>query len=280
MQRGNQPHEGGDSMRRKAFLSAFVFVTALLISCQAFSLELPWQISAFFVQERFFEDSSKNITRVYFEIKDAAGTVYSQSDLLASCQLLEPGSVTPLVITPTYIPFREIDGGYDGPTGRWSYGAEYTGSGYSFALPAGSFKAGTYKLDIIFDTFPLTKDFYSTGTVTLPIISSKKLKPKFDKAGNLYAEWPVPIELYLSNPTLSTSSRIDIEVRQGSNYIGTLITRVPTHMGRVFFPANVINTIRSWGGDTYLIRAQMRANDNSTRTLSNWMPLKFPKASN
>lgn len=259
--------------RRKLSVALFIVFTLSLASqaiaasaVQAAGAATP-AISWFYVHHRTFE-ADPAINRLSVGFKDASSGVPLLGDNLTSLTLYDPnGDEVPVPQLTFYPAVYEIDGEYDGKTGIWNYGEPYLVADYRADLDQ-ELVVGTYHLVAVFDGVELEASFNFTGVVDLPIVPASSIKSKIDASGNLICTWAVSYELSKHNPSLATWTRVGIEVKKKGKIIGGLWYRVPTHLGRVFVPKEVIDAIKGFGGSNYTIGIMVRTNDNSTRAHS------------
>jgi len=121
--------------------------------------------------------------------------------------------------------------------------------------------------------FVLDKDF--GGIKDLPIIPSDSIFFRRDSEGNIIWTWDVPEGI---SRDLETSVRAFIDMYDDNEWKGDLTVKVPTHLGRVFIPADVFQSIEGradeLGCDTLKVCIQLRTNDNYNRTYSNSITLE------
>jgi len=118
------------------------------------------------------------------------------------------------------------------------------------------------------------ESYYSfNGHVGLPIIPASSFKYRFDQDGNFIWEWSVP---YYLDPSLETSVWAMIKIYQGDDNIGSVGCKLPTHLGRLFVPYDVIDMVKA-EGDLFELQIQLRTNDRNNKIYSKSVNLKFPK---
>jgi hypothetical protein len=219
------------------------------------------------------------VKRLYFQIKD--GENFVRDDLLTSVKLLNPSNKR-LALSGMSFTTNDLGmwAGYNASTGQWIYdGVVHDESGYFCSIDAKRLPTGPYRLVVIYNGIKIEKtDYNFNGLVRLPVIAGSTIKPKLDSKGNLFCTWKIPNSAFYltdNNPQLAISTRAVIDVYEGSTYKAYIQTTVPIHMGQVFFPADIIDKLKTLGGDTYRFRVQNRSNDNNNRTYSDYVDLNL-----
>jgi hypothetical protein len=253
--------------RKNVILLVTVFLV-LGFACQAAA---EYFLSVFWVQHRKFENGD-DFSRLLIQFKDGAGN-WVTDDILASASLKDPaGSDVPILELSHYID-TVLSGNYDWKQGRWYYPAAFgVDAGYTGKVSE-PLKPGKYVLEAVDkDQKKYTGEFYINGIVKLPLISSKTIKPSFDKDGNLICQWAVPWVLGQKNPDWDTFTQAVINIYDGQTLTGVMYVRVPTYMGRLFVPSSVLDLLRA-KGSSFEISVNLRTNDNNNRIYSNRIPL-------
>jgi hypothetical protein len=257
--------EGAGTMKAKGLIGLLVAVVTLGLASQAMA---AYRIGYFHVQSRIYEDGTK-FNRFYMDFRDENNQLLAE-DLLdsSSVVLTDPnGQRLPVQDLVFYID-RELDGKYDDAKGIWQYNPDFVPMpGYCAVVP-GVLVPGVYHLAVLYNGESLEQTYTVNRIVDLPITPAAKINCKA-QYGNLICQWPVPMDLSRTDPTLETSARVCIDVIKASKIVAYVYVTVPMHMGRLYLPASVVNTIRNENGDSYQIQIQLRTNDNNNRSYSN-----------
>jgi len=249
---------------KKLIVALFTLCTLAVASEAIAAPAIAW----FFVQHRSVEDGTE-IHRLGFAFKDAKTGAYLLKNKLESVTLFDPTGAEMTIPEPIFSGvYTAIDGEYDGKTGIWNYGQAYKTADYKADLEQ-ELVVGTYHLVAVFDGTEVDATFNFTGTVDLPITPASSIKSGLDPSGNLICTWTVPYDLSRNNPSLATWARATIDIKKNGKIIGSLYYRVPTHLGRVFIPKTIVDTLKGLGGSSYAMTIMLRTNDNSVRALSN-----------
>lgn len=251
-------------MTRRALIVGFFILLSLALASQAVAAPA---VSWLYVQHRTYQDG-RELNRLSFGFKDASSNAPLLGDNLTSVTLHDPNGKEVAVPKPIFFPaYTAIDGQYDDKTGIWSYGEPYQIAEYYADLEQ-ELIVGRYHLIVVFADTLVDATFNYTGAVDLPIVPASSIKSTLDASGNLISSWAVSYELSKSNPSLATFARVTIDIKKNGEIIGCIYYRVPTHLGRLFLPKALVDTIKGIGGTNYAISVMLRTNDNSNRAYS------------
>ena len=173
---------------------------------------------------------------------------------------------------------NSINAEYDCNASRWDFdrwGAEH---GYDHGVDFnGTLQPETYYMLVKLkdgQEFVLDKDF--GGIKELPIIPSDSFYLRQDSEGNAIWTWDIPEGI---SQDWDTSVRAYIEMFNNSGEsMGSMNVKVPTHLGRVFIPSDVVQSFEArmseLGAETVKLCVQLRTNDNCNRSYSNSITLE------
>ncbi len=250
-----------------ALLTVFSLgVLTQTIAVAAAGAEVTPAFEFFYVQHRTYQDGTV-LNRLAFGFEDADTGARLLEDKLESVTLFDPTGAEVTVPEPIFSGVYEArDGEYDGKTGIWWYGNPYPTADYKADLEQELIE-GVYNLSAVFDGKEVNGSFNFSGAKALPIIPGSSIKSKLDASGNLICTWAVSYDLSETAPWLQTSVRVLIDIKKKGKIVANISYRVPTHLGRLFMPKDIVDAVKSLGS-SYLITIQMRTNDSSTRTYS------------
>jgi hypothetical protein len=247
---------------RRILVSLLIFLFGLSsIASASMTLDFWW------VQRREYQNGTSQ-HRAAFAMKDQAGN-YILQDVLSHIELYDPEGIP---IQPTNVAFdgtyKSVNVGYDSNNGRWYAGDTLEDiSSYiiNFVAPL---KTGSYRL-VVKDQSDIQYEAYArfNGLQDIPKISSETICAFKDGEGNLIWSWDGPAD-YFSNASTSIRTYA-MAYDENDNYIGETYTKVPTHFGWAFAPANLLQQLEEAGGKTFKVGVQIRTNNNNNRTYSN-----------
>ena len=226
-----------------------------------------------YLQNRRYEDGQSR-NKLYLTLNDEQ-CKQIQEDVHPVVELYNPTgtqlALSPFNGTSAWDPAQLLSGWYDSNTGQFSYGDSFwidPAYAYTFAEPL---VPGQYRIVVTIPGYPSFEYLIDYGgSIDVPWISADSFHARFDDGGNLLWSWKPPESL---DPSLSTSLRAFIGTLSGGSPTDKLsYITLPTHLGFVFVPADVITFLQ--GGDEALtLRIGLRRNNNFNRAYSNRIPL-------
>ena len=219
-----------------------------------------------YAQHRVYENGSE-YNRLLFGLIDLYDdSYYTPDDIIQSVTFYDPkGSEVPLS-NMTYHSRKSFHGIYNARDSRWIYDQEpFFESSYIAQLEI-PLVPGEYRLEAIDNEgYSYESSFEFNEQIDLPIISANTFQGYFDNLGNFRCKWDIP--LHLSND-LRTSARAFIDSCMDDTCVAELSVRMPSHLGYIFVPSEIIQLLRS-EGNLLKFGVQLRTNDNNNRSYSN-----------
>jgi hypothetical protein len=230
-------------------------------------------IKSHYLQNRSFEDGrSKN--KLYFTLKDEHCNEI-QEDVHPVVELYDPVgtqlALSPYNGTSAWDAAWLLSGWYDSNTGQFSYGDSFwIDPAYAYTFSE-SLVSGQYRLVVTVPGYPSFEFLIDyDGSIEIPCISADSFHVRFDGDGNLLWSWKPPQSI---DPSLSTSLRAFIgTISGGSRTDKLLYIKLPSHLGFVFVPADVITSFQG-GDETLTFLIGLRRNNNFNRSYSTTIPL-------
>ncbi|MFC1863218.1 hypothetical protein ACFL1Z_04610 [Thermodesulfobacteriota bacterium] len=229
----------------------------------AFSLELSW----FYVQHREYANG-KSVNRLGFGLTDEKGQSITDDNIVKSVTLFDPyGNVVNLPPSEFYID-EEIYGYYDGKNSQWNYRDEWQVVSWFRADFSEPLIPGIYRLIIETQDGRESELTYKFNKlIRLPILSSSSIRLNTDSFGNVVWKWDIPEELGRLAFNHKTTARAAIEVFKNQKNVAFFSVKVPSHMGYIFIPRDLVQSINK-KGDKFGLKIQLEAKDNNYRTYS------------
>jgi hypothetical protein len=238
-----------------------LFMISMVFPCLA---NATYHLEWFSVQNRVYENGNHQ-NRLMFDCKDANGN-YAPTDVLGSVVLTDPNGKI-VDVKPSFYSYVEVDGYYDTNNGQWVYSKNtpYLYSGY-WSKFSDQLIVGQYHLKFTDkDGEASEKDFVINQIVDLPIIPTSSYTFHVDQNVDLIWQWQVPDYI---DPSLQTSARAWIDCYdENDKLIAEVLVRIPTQMGFLFVPRNVVEQLVLIG-KKFGFGTQIRTNDNNNRSYS------------
>lgn len=243
----------------------FIFAFSLIFPCLA---NATYHLNSFTVNNRIFEDGNQ-FNRLTFEVVDN-NSQYPSTDVMGSITLTDPNGQN-LVVTVKYASYFAIQGIVNLNNGMTTYQPEFLYSYYSNDFSY-NLVTGTYKLTFTDkDGEVSNKNFTFNGIVNPPLIPSNSYNYYFDKDGNFFWRWQqVPS---LMDPNIYSIKASIVVYDKLENFIGEVISSIPTNIEQMFVPKEIFNMVLSRG--TLKLQTQVRTKDNNNRAYSNEVPINI-----
>lgn len=227
------------------------------------------KIDYMWLQHRKYEDG-REYNRLCFQLKDETGNWISE-DIIESVELTDPNGNLVSISDGMFEQWEILYGRYDCGIGQWIYDDKFVPSSSYFYFIDEPLIEGNYHLTLFDrDGNIYEGDYMFNGLANLPVIPRRSFRIRFDRFGNFIWEWAVP---YYIDPGLETSVKAFIYIYNHEDMTKFLHVSVPTHMGRIFVPSEIVEMIKAEGDRVELV-IELRTNDNNNRTYSN--PRKLP----
>ena len=226
------------------------------------------------VQKRTYE-SGKIVNRLAFTVQDQHGN-YPQTDVVQTIVLVGPTGAPVSLASHTFMAHDQLDGSFETSSGEWDYDAEFISTNYWIADFPEELVEGNYTLTVIdtngqaMENDPATR--YFGGVVELPQISSKSFRGFEDTGGNLLWQWDLPAAMATQSLSDNVDLRCMLDVFNGDDYAALVWINVPSGMGGVMVPSNVMDLIRQ-KGDNFELSLQIRDIANTNRYYSSKIKL-------
>jgi len=239
-------------------------VVLILLAGNVFATEVSWM----YVQNRRYENG-RDINRLAFGLVDGNGHIVTDGSSVADVKLYAPNGAPVALSKYRFDSDEEIFGIYDAIKSQWHYSDTWQFDSWFRADFSELLVSGIYRLKVTTvdgDTTEGTCKFRSL--VDLPIISARSFKFYPDSLGNIIWKWDIPDNLGHMVFSHQTEARASIDIYRNENNVAYFFVKIPSHMGYVFIPRNLVQKINT-KGDQYGLRIQLETRDKNSRTYSN-----------
>ena len=246
----------------KKILAVIVCLFCLAIE-NAFSAQVAWM----YVQHRDYEDG-RSLNRLSFGLTDENGQYLRNDDSVTDVKLYDPNGKTVNLPPHNFDSDEEMYGSYDGKNSQWHYGDDWRFGSWFSANFSVSLIPGIYRLKVTTDAGQVAeRTFEFSKIVKLPIFSSNSIQLHPDSFANVIWTWTIPEDLGRLAFNHKTRARATIDIYKNQQIVAWVSITVPSHMGYVFIPHDVVQKIIS-KGDRFGLRIQLETRDNGSRTYS------------
>ncbi len=238
--------------------------SALLCSAGAAqALDIVWMQ----VQHREYGEG-KSFNRLGFGLTDERGQYLPDGSAVRDVQLFDPAGKQLPLSKVVFASDVEIFGTYDAKNSQWRYTRTWQPESWFSATISAPLTAGVYVLKVTAgDGRAAESTFTFNRRVKLPVIDAGTFRIAPDGEGNLLWRWKVPDELGALSLGQKMRARAAVDIFQNSRAVAYFSVILPVHMGFVFVPRRVVETINR-KGDRFAFKIALETRDKNNRTYS------------
>ena len=239
---------------------------------------VPYRIEDSFLAHQINEQGG-NRNLLAFNVRDTSGD-YVTGNMLTVNQLLAP-SGSPVPIEPVQFSgaYQELEGEYDAEDGQWHYESAFSPNSMFTTTFDGALAVGTYRLLVTTDNGLLySVPFQATPQVELPVLSSTTFSSYKDSGGNLFINYKAPYDEVFLAAGLNTEAIAFVDAYEGATLSARMEINMPTHLGHIAVPANVVQLFEAQGTDrrVTLILHEQEGSNASFSTAAPLIPAAGP----
>jgi len=248
-----------------------IFVS-LVVFCSA-SLALAADIVWMQVQHRKY-DGGGSFNRLGFGMTDVRGDYLKDGNSIREVKLFDPAGKELNLPKVKFASDVEIFGTYNAKNSQWRYTRIWQLESWFSATMGALLSPGVYVLKVITaDGKAAESSFAFNRLVELPVIDADTFRVTGDKAGNLTWKWKVPVELGPLSVSHKMRARAAIDIFKNGDAVGYFSVILPVHMGIVFVPRPVVETLNR-KGDRFEFKIALETRDKNNRTYSRPLVIK------
>ena len=248
-------------MKKLAFLILCIFLN---ITGNALAVEISWM----HVQHREY-GSGKKFNRLGFGLIDDHGYYVTSSKNIIDIKLYNADKKELTLSKVKFDSIEEVSGVYDYKNSQWFYNKDWQFESWFSARIAEPLSPGVYRLIInTADGKSAERTFIFHHRVSLPIVDFNSFNIDIDQTGNLIWTWRIPVELGQLSIDHKMRARAAIDISKNEKPVGYFSIILPIHMGYVFIPWDVIQSIGQ-KGNKFEMKISLETRDKNNRTYSN-----------
>ena len=253
-------------MNRIIFIVLCIF---FYITGNALAIEISWM----HVQHREY-GNRKSFNRLGFGLIDDHGNYITNNKNIIEIKLYNADKKELKLSRVKFDSVEEVSGSYDYKNSQWYYNKDWQFESWFSARIEDSLTPGIYRLNITTaDGKSVKRTFVFNNRVSLPIVDSKSFKIDMDQAGNLIWSWRIPVELGQLSLDHKMRARVAIDISKNEKPVGYFSIILPVHMGYVFIPRDVIQSMGQ-KGNKFEMKISLETRDKNNRTYSNPLIVK------
>ncbi len=245
----------------------------LVFAGSAQAAEISWM----YIQHRIYENG-RSFNRLAFGLTDDNGRDQISDANFANVRLSDPRGFFVKLSDYKFSMDEEIYGTYDPMRSQWHFNEEWQVDSWFRANFDEPLIPGVYRLKVSMpDGRTAEYEFNFKGVVALPVITSHSFELHSDPFGSLIWTWDIPDILNQMVLNLQTVVKASIDIYKESKQVGYFFIKLPTHMGYLFIPRNIVQKI-SAKGDQFGLRVQLETRNSNTRAYSDTLIIRDLKA--
>ncbi len=248
-------------MKKITFL---VLCIILYVPGNALAVEISWM----HVQHREY-GSGKSLNRLGFGLIDDHGYYIANDKDIIEIKLYNSDKKELKLARVKFDSVEEVSGAYDFKSSQWFYNKDWQFESWFSARITDSLSPGIYRLEInTADGKSAQRTFIFHNRISLPIVDSKSFNIDMDQDGNLVWSWRIPVELGQLSIDHKMRARAAIDISKNEKPVGYFSIILPVHMGYVFIPRDVIQSMGQ-KGNQFEMKISLETRDKNNRTYSN-----------
>ena len=259
--------EGGYQKMKKTLF--FAFCIFFLVASNGFAFDIAWM----YVQHREYGNGN-TLNRLGFGLVDENGEYLTTGKNITEVKLLDPAKKELKLSPVKFASDDEIFGSYDFLKSQWYYNKTWQPESWFRAQILDSLNPGIYWLKVATaDGKTAERTFAFNRQGALPIIDSSSFRLTPDPFGNLIWTWNIPMELGHLSLSHKMRARAAIDIYKNEAEVGYFSIILPVHLGYVFIPRDVAETM-NLKGDRFDLKVSLETGDKNNRTYSKPFTIK------
>lgn len=240
-----------------------LIIIFFLWASNSLAVEISWMN----IQHRIYENG-RTRNRLSFGLVDENGQNVSSDENITAVALLDPNGRGVKLSEYKFNQDEEIYGIYDSMRSRWHFTQEWQQDSWFSADFSEPLISGPYRLKVTGNKKNTAEFTFNFGNVAaLPVITSRSFRLHPDPYGNVIWKWEVPDTLGHMVFDLETTTKASIDIYKNDKQVAYFFIKLPSHMGYLFIPRNIVQKLNS-KGQQFGLRVQLETRDINTRTYS------------
>jgi len=244
-----------------------IFIAVILLSTfivsNVYSAELAWM----YVQNRAY-DEGKRMNRLGFGLIDDQLNYLTSDSTVIEVKLYNAQAKEVKLGPLRFGSVNEVYGSYDSKNSQWNYSRNWQFDSWFSMDILEELIPGKYRLSVKTADGKTTERQYAfNGRINLPFVDRQTMQVQRDATGNLVWTWDVPENMGILALQTKTQARAAIDIFKKDENVAYFSIILPSHMGYVFIPDEVVQLINE-KGDRFELRVSLETRDKNNRTYS------------
>jgi len=240
-----------------------VLCFSFLAAANTYSAEIAWM----YVQHREY-GTGKSVNRLSFGLVDDQLNYLTSDASVAEVKLFNPGGKEVKLASQTFGSLEEIYGSYDAKNSQWRYRKNWQLDSWFHVDILEELIPGKYRLVVnTADGKTTEREYAFSRRINLPIVDQHSIKFRRDSHANLIWTWDVPEDMGFLALETKTRARAAIDIYKNDENVAYFSITLPSHMGYVLLPDDVVQLINK-KGDRFDLIVSLETRDKNNRTYS------------
>ena len=236
---------------------------SFLAAINAYSAEIAWM----YVQHRAYGEG-KSLNRLGFGLIDDQLHYLTSDSAVSEVQLFNSQGKEVKIAPHRFGTVSEIYGSYDSKNSQWRYSKNWQFDSWFHVDILEELIPGKYRLSVKTADGKTTERAYAFNRrIDLPFVDQRSVRIQKDLHGNLIWTWDVPEDMGFLALHTKTRARAAIEIYKNDENVAYFSIILPSHMGYVFIPGEVVQLINE-KGDRFELKISLETRDKNNRTYS------------
>ncbi len=244
-----------------------IIVTVILISILAVSNVYSAEIAWMYIQHRVYGEG-KSLNRLGFGLIDDELQYLTSDSAVSEVKLYNSQGKEVKIAPHRFGTVNEIYGYYDSKNSQWRYSKKWQFDSWFSVEILEELIPGKYRL------FVKTADGKTTERlsvfnrrINIPFVEKSSMQVQRDVHGNLIWTWDVPENMGILALQTKTQARAAIDIFKNDQNVAYFSIILPSHMGYVFIPNDVVQLINE-KGDRFELKISLETRDKNNRAYS------------
>jgi hypothetical protein len=236
---------------------------SFLAAINAYSAE----IACMYVQHRAYGEG-KSLNRLGFGLIDDQLHYLTSDSAVSEVNLFNSQGKEVKIAPHRFGTVNEIYGSYDSKNSQWRYSKNWQFDSWFSVDILEELIPGKYRLSVKTADGKTTERAYAFNRrIDLPFVDQKSIRVEQDLHGNLIWTWDVPEDMGFLAQKTKTRARAAIEIYKNDKNVAYFSIILPSHMGYVFIPDQVVQLINE-KGDRFELKISLETRDKNNRAYS------------
>ena len=246
----------------KKIIITVIFISIFTVS-NVYSAEIGWM----YIQHRAYGEG-KSLNRLAFGLIDDQLQYLTSDSAVSEVKLYNSLGKEVKIAPHRFGTVLEIYGYYDSKNSQWRYSRKWQFDSWFSVDILEELISGKYRLSVKTADGKTTERLsVFNGRINIPFVDQRSMQVRQDVRGNLIWTWDVPENMGVLALQTKTQARAAIDIFKNNEDVAYFSIILPSHMGYVFIPNDVVQLINE-KGDRFELKVSLETRDKNNRAYS------------